>query len=1262
MKKKEQIFTRMLVALLIGVSIVSILLIIGCTKEADNPLDPQSNTSPTLVVYQPSDTTVWFGCKVNFSGIIENAIENDLTITVDFTTNNQVYQNYVLLSDYTPEPGVPFEQELIIPASTQDSVVFQIIADDPFENSTVISREGWLDLVNPNMPVIDNTPVQNGILTIAADPINLIFEVSDDSLTGESTYVSGIRTVEVTVDDSVYNAEVSATPNQYKFVLLAEHLSGSSGVLHYRAVDNAGNHSPASQPVGLVADTLNPVVVITSPLEGTIINQQAITISGQIIYDNPDLDLLVTSIVISYLDTGTVSIDTTLTINDTLADTFSVLYALSAPYDGDYTVKAWTTAYYDTLETTSDTTRTINFSVNQSIAGFLEIVYPADEVFLNRPDSIVVLYILENSLSYLEFTVKDSAGADVLGDFEGVGNVRTFYPRTDSSYSDTVFINAAITDNAGNSIQRDRQFYYDNILPEINNITSPDTGQSYNYLPSFIFDLTEKNRYYFFLSKNGGASWDDSTNIEDQITSPITIPISDLDEGEYDFSFKVSDKAGNYSEVKNRTGVIFDETAPVLQSVSINGNALIDSIGYSDRLSGVEVKAFYSDGDGSGINVPAITLVDSADESWNPEKNEDSLTYVNSPQTPFTEGDRKTFNLHLEDYAGNDLNSTWYLICDTTRPVIDSVNIYNNMWIDTTRFQVTAQVVDSIYLQSVEFSPDGNNWENMNSLAGQFTYNWTISEDGSYNPAIRAVDGAGNADTLIVGTVNVDANAPSIDSVNLFDDMWINSSPFTVEADVYDLNLDSVLFSPDGSAWHDMDSLAGQFTYNWTISEDGSYNPAIRAVDGAGNADTLIVGTVNVDANAPSIDSVNLFDGMWITSSPFTVQANVIDENLDSVLFSPDGSNWHDMIEGSPGQYEYDWSITLDGQYNPVIRAVDAAGNDSTRAIGVVNVDVNAPELTITSPQEMDIYNVDSSSVIIAGTVADYSLSTSFVDINLEITDGISTVYQDSLINHSSTDWEFSWEISGDPSIYQFIVSAEDTFLHDSESSVNVLIDQEYPEVFFTYPDSGGILHIDCLITGTFSDEPQEFIDSINIKIRYMVAENLTFINVDSISTTDMTWYFNWFDNPDWKDYMEANAIESIEIQSRVIDYAGNSPSLTRIENIIIDLVPPVFGAISPPDTTHFVTGGLDTVTIYFSDELSGIDTTHADFSKNNVSIPTSFYTVYSDSIVYDMYVDFATAEFELTIYDNAGNSADTSWTYYGDPPTITPSVSREDR
>ena len=85
-------------------------------------------------------------------------------------------------------------------------------------------------------------------------------------------------------------------------------------------------------------------------------------------------------------------------------------------------------------------------------------------------------------------------------------------------------------------------------------------------------------------------------------------------------------------------------------------------------------------------------------------------------------------------------------------------------------------------------------------------------------------------------------------------------------------------------------------------------------------------------------------------------------------------------------------------------------------------------------------------------------------------------------------------------------------------------------------------------------------------------------------------------------------------------------------------------------------------MTIYFSDELSGIDTTHADFSKNNVSIPTSFYTVYSDSIVYDMYVDFATAEFELTIYDNAGNSADTSWTYYGDPPTITPSVSREDR
>ena len=219
---------------------------------------------------------------------------------------------------------------------------------------------------------------------------------------------------------------------------------------------------------------------------------------------------------------------------------------------------------------------------------------------------------------------------------------------------------------------------------------------------------------------------------------------------------------------------------------------------------------------------------------------------------------------------------------------------------------------------------DGGAWQTSANLV-----------EGTHSVMGRAIDNAGNVTVTSSQTVKVDVTAPTISAAvtsgTQVAGWYVTSVTVTASASDATSGLALVENLLAGGVW-----AAGNTV---TLASDGIHTVDFRATDRAGLPSTTSR-TVKVDQTDPVITlspSGTLGSNNWYTSSvTLSLSAQDAISGVVSLEYSLNGGSW---VLGN--------SLTLtDGEHTVVVRATDAAGNQSTTS-KTIRVDTNAPLVSL---------------------------------------------------------------------------------------------------------------------------------------------------------------------------------------------------------------------------------------------------------------------------------------------------------------------------
>ncbi|HDM89924.1 MAG TPA: hypothetical protein ENG67_01810 [candidate division WOR-3 bacterium] len=481
-----------------------------------------------------------------------------------------------------------------------------------------------------------------------------------------------------------------------------------------------------------------------------------------------------------------------------------------------------------------------------------------------------------------------------------------------------------------------------------------------------------------------------------------------VDDGIYDIRIEMRDSAGN---VKEDTLIFTFDTRPpeaqIYPSDSDFVNALDSSYAIlSDELSGVDMSAADLQLSGPLGAVSGSTYV-----------RDTAIIFVPSPPlaTDGTEDGRYYITLSASDIAGNADTLESEFIYDTKKPVIAEVNPPGGL-VSTPISSVFAVLSDlnpgressgiDFGASSVRLYRDSLPVSGQKVTSGDTVF-WVLSEplseDGSYEVFVRAVDNAGNRDSLSTDFL-LDLHGPVISSSFPSDGSYVTESISRVVVYFDDGNgsgVESVTMtvigpggqSVPGNLTLEGDSAVYQFTVPLSEdgSDDGSYTVVVTASDAAGwplepqNPTTL---RFTFDTQAPGAVEfypqglVNLaqMDTVWARISDLTsgvdlgasnislkregspVPGQVIRREPDTLLYVVSGAVLN--LKSKAGKSLSGILDLTDGNYYTIVTAVDSAGNigvDSSQ----FTLDRTPPQIILSPEDSSYLSRVDSILMVL---------------------------------------------------------------------------------------------------------------------------------------------------------------------------------------------------------------------------------------------------------------------------------------------------------
>ena len=408
-------------------------------------------------------------------------------------------------------------------------------------------------------------------------------------------------------------------------------------------------------------------------------------------------------------------------------------------------------------------------------------------------------------------------------------------------------------------------------------------------------------------SFNGGSLGAVTDNNDGTYTTSYTVVEGHADVadgGDVVVALGFTDAAGNVgaiTEVVSLSGESIDANSPTIASVEITDGAYI-----VDGVVGITITVADKFNDITGLTLSSNSFNGG---SLGEVTDNDDGTYTTSytvveGHADVADGGDVVVELGFSDAAGNvgaitEVVSLSGESIDANSPTIASVEITDGAYIvdGVVGIAITAadkfNDITGLTLSSNSFN-GGSLGEVTDNNDGTYTTSYTVVEGhadvadgGDVVVALGFTDAAGNVGTITevvsLSGESIDANSPTIASVEITDGAYIVDGVvgITITAadkfnDITGLTLSSNSFN-GGSLGEVTDNNDGTYTTSYTVVEGhadvadgGDVVVALGFTDAAGNVGTITevvsLSGESIDANSPTIASVEITDGAYIVS------------------------------------------------------------------------------------------------------------------------------------------------------------------------------------------------------------------------------------------------------------------------------------------------------------------------------------------------------------------------------------------------------------
>ena len=595
-----------------------------------------------------------------------------------------------------------------------------------------------------------------------------------------------------------------------------------------------------------------------------------------------------------------------------------------------------------------------------------------------------------------------------------------------------IVVRGDVSDVAGNAaatFTKDSFVLKDTVAPSIDSVIV--VAGTYKVGDPILVTLTASNSEtgLSLSSKtfNGQSLGEVTDNNDGTYTTSYIVVEGDSDVsdgGDVVVDLEFSDVAGNVGTsttlVTLASGTSIDANSPSIASVEITDGAYI-----VDGVVGITITATDKFSDVTGLTLSSNSFNGG---SLGAVTDNDDGTYTTSytvveGHADVADGVDVVVALGFTDAAGNvgaitEVVSLSGESIDANSPTIASVEITDGAYIVDGVVGITITAADKfnditgLTLSSNSFN-GGSLGEVTDNDDGTYTTSYTVVEGhadvadgGDVVVALGFTDAAGNVGTITevvsLSGESIDANSPTIASVEITDGAYIVDGVvgITITAadkfnDITGLTLLSNSFN-GGSLGAVTDNNDGTYTTSYTVVEGhadvadgGDVVVALGFTDAAGNVgaitEVVSLSGESIDANSPTIASVEITDGAYIVDGVVGITITVADKfnditglTLSSNSFN--GGSLGEVTDNDDGTYTTSYTVVeghadvADGGDVVVeLGFSDAAGNVGaiTEVVSLSGESIDANSPTIASVEITDGAYIVDGVVGIAITAAD---------------------------------------------------------------------------------------------------------------------------------------------------------------------------------------------------------------------------------------------------------------------------------------------------
>ncbi|HEY1379330.1 MAG TPA: Ig-like domain-containing protein [Gemmataceae bacterium] len=388
-------------------------------------------------------------------------------------------------------------------------------------------------------------------------------------------------------------------------------------------------------------------------------------------------------------------------------------------------------------------------------------------------------------------------------------------------------------------------------------VTSPADGQTFTTNPTITGSATDNvGVTKLQASVDGGAPQDVAVDSQGHYAFTPTLATDGSADGRHTVAFTAKDAAGNTSAPANisfflqvHAPVVTISAPPNNQTFRIDptivGQTAAGVTQLQAAVDGGAAQAVTVDGQGNFSFTPTLATDGSADGSHT---------------VTFTAGagqfDAVTFTFHL----------------DATAPAVTVTSPATGQTF-TASPTVTGHATDAGGVASLQATVDGGAAQAVTVNAqGDFSFNPSVTTDGSHTVTFIATDTAGNQSAPTALTFTLDATAPTIDVTDPPGNSLSNTNRTFTGVAADNVGLSQVTVSVDGGAAQAVTVDAqGNFSFTSTLATDGTadgvHSLTFVARDGAGTT-ASVTRVFILDVTPPVATLVGPADGQTVSTNP----------------------------------------------------------------------------------------------------------------------------------------------------------------------------------------------------------------------------------------------------------------------------------------------------------------------------------------------------------------------------------------------------------